>query len=95
MKVGIWQFFDEKGDLFKEVDENKKLDGHDYNRGLDFLEKEGWITIETGEGRDRFSLDYEKNIWYITIMSRPWNGNFETYYAVDTNTLEVLKKTET
>lgn len=28
-------------------------------------------------------------------MSRPWNGNLETYYEVDANTFKVLKKTET
>ncbi len=95
MSIGIWQFFDEKGKLRKEVNEDEKLDGHDYHKALEFLEKENWITIETGQGRERFSLDYEKDVWYITIMSRPWNGNFETYYEVDANTLKILKKTET
>ena len=95
MRIGMWQFFDEKGKLIREVDEDKKLDGHDFQKALKFLVKEGWITIETGQGRERFSLDYEKDVWYITIMSRPWNGNFETYYEVDANTLKILKKTET
>lgn len=95
MSIGFWQFFDENGKLFKKVNEDIKLDGHDYRKALEFLETEGWIDIETGKGRERFSLDYEKNVWYITIMSRPWNGNLETYYEIDANTLKILKKRET
>ena len=95
MKIGIWQYFNEEGELVKEINEDEKLDGHDYHEALKFLENEDWITIKTGQGRERFSLDYENNIWYITIMSRPWNGNFETYYEVDANTLKIIKKTET
>lgn len=95
MSIGIWQFFNKKGKLVREVDEDKKLDGHDYHKALEFLEKDGWIDIKTGKGREHFSLDYEKDIWYITIIGDMWNGYLETYYEVDANTLKTLKKKET
>ncbi|SDE39360.1 hypothetical protein [Ulvibacter litoralis] len=54
MKIGIWQFFDDKGKLHREKDKDKKLDGHDYHEVLKFLEQEEWIDIATGKGRERF-----------------------------------------
>ena len=92
LSIDTWQYFDEQGRLVKETDENVKFGKHHYNDALKFLEKEGWINLKTGEGRERFSLGYENNVWYITILSQPWNGNVETYYEVSANTMETLKK---
>lgn len=94
MFIDIWQYFDEQGKLVKEVNENAKFGKHHYNDALQFLEKEGWITIKTGEGRERFSLGFENDIWYITIIGNMWNGYLETYYEVDAKTMKILKKEE-
>jgi hypothetical protein len=50
--VGLWQFYDEKGNLIKEVDEDKKFGKIKPKDILRFIEKEGWINLTTGEGRE-------------------------------------------
>lgn len=92
LSIETTMYYDEHGDLVKEVDENKELGKHNYRDALRFLEKEKWIDIESGNGRKRFSLDYEKERWYITLLSQPWNGNTETYYKVDANSMQIIKK---
>jgi len=50
--IGIWQYFDEQGHLTKEVDEDKKFGRMKLNDILRFIEKEGYINLSTGEGRE-------------------------------------------
>lgn len=52
LKIGIWKYYDEQGNLLKEVDEDKKFEKSKIkiNDILKLLEKEGWINLKTGEG---------------------------------------------
>ena len=52
LKFGMWQYYDEKGDFFKEEDENKKFGKIKVDDILKFLEKEGLINLTSGEGRE-------------------------------------------
>ena len=63
--VGYWQYFDEKGNLIKEEDEDKKFGKIKIDWILKFLEKEGWINLTTGEGREYPIIDDK----YVEIQS--------------------------
>lgn len=73
VKIGVSQYYDEKSNLEKEIDENEKFGKIKPSDVLLFLEKEGYINCKTGQGREnkdgspKFELGYEDNIWYITI----------------------------
>jgi hypothetical protein len=54
---GTWEYFDEKGNLVKEENLDEKLGKIKPNDILRFLEKEGWINLTTGEGREYPVLD--------------------------------------
>lgn len=51
LKVGIWRTYDERGNLIKEVDEDAKFGKIKPQDILNFLDKEGYINVKTGEGR--------------------------------------------
>jgi hypothetical protein len=52
LSIGVWQYYDEEGNLTKEVDEDKKFGRIKLDQLLKFIEKEGHINLETGEGRE-------------------------------------------
>jgi len=52
LKMGIWEYYDEEGNLIKKVDENEKfkLSKIKFQDILNILEKEGWVDLKTGKG---------------------------------------------
>ncbi|WP_181044060.1 hypothetical protein [Apibacter adventoris] len=51
VKVGISQYYDEKGNLIKEVNEDKKFGKIKPQQVLEFLQEKGYINLKTGKGR--------------------------------------------
>ncbi len=49
--VGVWQVYDENGNLKEEKDENAKFQEIKPQNILEFLHKKGHIDLESGEGR--------------------------------------------
>ena len=52
LKIGIWEYYDEKGNLIKKVNEDEKFKKSKVKLKdvLNLLEREGWINLKTGEG---------------------------------------------
>ena len=50
--VGIWWYYDKKGNLVREEDKNAGFGKIKTDDILKFIEKEGWINLKTGEGRE-------------------------------------------
>lgn len=73
VKIDISEHYDENFNLVKEINEDEKFGKVKPNDILLFLEKEGYINVKTGQGREntdgspKFELGYEDNIWFITI----------------------------
>ncbi len=73
IEIGYWYYFDEKGKLVKEVDEDKKFGKFSYNEVLKFLDSKKDINLNTGEGRDKFEVQYyysdksTKKLWKIFV----------------------------
>ena len=71
--VGVWQFFDEKGNLIKEVDENEKFGEFGPEEVLEFLQTKKIINLKTGEGwylKDKstaFTIGYDEmdQVWEV------------------------------
>jgi hypothetical protein len=86
-RVDTSLYYDEKGNLIKTVDENKKFGKIKPEDILRFLESKKRINIETGEGvfdvdnHEMFKVIYneKKNVWYITI----WKGRPYTAIEMD------------
>jgi predicted RNA binding protein YcfA (HicA-like mRNA interferase family) len=64
-KIGIWQYFDEKGNLIEEKDEDKKFGKIKPKDILKFIEKEGWINLLTGTGREELMVRDDGSYWII------------------------------
>lgn len=58
LKIGIWEYYDEKGKLIKKVDEDEKFKNSNIQIQdvLDLLEREGWIDQKTGKGATEISI---------------------------------------
>jgi hypothetical protein len=97
IKIGFWYYFDEKGNLTKEENEDKKFSKFGYNELLQFFDKEKLINLKTGENRENFKVfidDKEikdRKIWNVEIFTdkEQLNG-FK--YLLDFNTGQLLKK---
>jgi len=91
-KIGTSLFFNKKGKLKKQIDENKKFDKIKPEDILLFLKEKNRISIETNEGifdengNELFEISYnnKKNIWYVTIKK----GRLFT----DSEMLEIMSK---
>lgn len=94
VRIGIWQFFDEKGNQIKEVNEDDKFGKFGYNELLAFLHLNKYINIETGENRNKLKLRYdvEKKQWFVYVQ-----GKFYviTNFVIDGETGAVISKEET
>ena len=84
VKVGISRYYDEKGNLIKEVNEDLKFGKIKPQQVLEFLQEKGYINLKTGEGRlDKegqpvfelsFNKEKEKKVWYVTIIKGKFNN---------------------
>lgn len=91
--VGIWEHFDESGQLIKTVDEDEKFGKFGYNELLLFLHQQGHINLETGENRERTTFGYniETGRWWARTID---SGYWVTRYIIDGETGEVISKEE-
>lgn len=94
-KVGVWQYYDIRGNLIKEVDENVKYGKINLDWILNFLKKEGWDNWDR-ENYTQLELVYEeiseKNdipFWHIYVYY-PFKIY---YYLINGATGDLLKKT--
>jgi hypothetical protein len=107
IKIGIWYYFDEEGNLIKEVDEDKKFGKFGYNDLLKFLDNEGVINLNTGKNRENLEIQYITkndstylryakglNIWYAQIYTHFQDGNPKSgfTYKINADTGEHLYK---
>jgi len=74
LSFGEWIYYDEQGNIIKKVDEDAKFGKYKIEDILKFIEKEGWIDLKTGEGREH-AIIHENGECDI-IPSR-----FSVYYA--------------
>ncbi len=79
IKIGIWREYDERGNLVKETDEDKKFEKLYLKPEniLRWLEREGYIDRQTGKGQEKFvgDLQNEPNI-DINFWESENNGLF-------------------
>ena len=71
MRIKKWEYYDEQGNLIKEIDEDAKFGNvpFDYNRVFLWLDKKGYISIEKGEVYSDYSIDFytKEKYWWIDI----------------------------
>jgi len=70
MKIGVWEYYDEKGNKTTEdMDKRYSKAKFTYNQIMLLLQDLGHININTGEGRDDIEIDYftETNNWKVEI----------------------------
>jgi hypothetical protein len=74
LAIGIWRYYNEEGKLIKEEDEDAKFGKVKIGQILKFIEKEGWIDLSTGKGREE--------IVYTTDLGRGYikNGIFTLHF---------------
>lgn len=60
--TGIWKYYDEYGNLIKEINEDRKFRKIKQNDILKFVEKEECINLKTGEGREFAEISENGNI---------------------------------
>jgi hypothetical protein len=84
LSFGIWRYYNEEGKLVKEDDEDEKFGKIKLDTILRFIEKEGWINLSTGVGREEIAYTasgrgYIKNgIFSLTFFKNgncPWQYN--------------------
>ena len=108
LRIGDRVYFDDRGNITEIVDEDKKLGKIKVKDILKFIEKEGYINLSTGEGREcavitpdgsgyikhgRFSIIWgEKEYFVIIIAWGRWNDNLETVYKMDKKTGKKISK---
>ena len=88
LRIGVWQFYDKRGNLIKEVDEDAKFGVIKPEHILKFLDKKGHINLETGEGRPHIVFSDKGQPYYaddykLTIVFVPQKGAEETPNSID------------
>lgn len=77
-RIGKWLECDEQGNC-QIIDYDKGMGKFNYNDVLNFLDKRGYINLETGEGRGKFSFgySYENKTWGIVASKN--NVHFKIF----------------
>ena len=72
LDIGIWEYYDEQGNLVKKVNEDEKFGKFDYNRLFLLLNRKGYIDIQKGNWKDVVGVgfDNEKKLWYIEVKNK-------------------------
>ena len=85
--IGIYEEYDEAGNLIKVVDEDKKFGKIKPKDIVEFLEKEGWFNRETGENKitekevlPTTGVFYREIIKYVQIRYVPKQATGERSY---------------
>ncbi len=88
--IGIWQFYDQRGNLIKEVDEDGKFGAIKPEQILQFLDKKGHINLKTGDGLPHIVFSEEQpsqpsypNDGRLSIVFVPQIGAEETPNFID------------
>ncbi|MGY0040474.1 hypothetical protein [Pedobacter sp. NJ-S-72] len=58
VKIGIWYYFDPQGKQDKVVDEDKKIGSFGYKELLHFLQKEGFVDVNSGKNRENLYVQF-------------------------------------
>lgn len=89
-RIGKWMECDEQGNC-QIVDYNKRMGRFDYNDVLKFLNKRGYVNLETGEGRGKvcFFYWYESKTWGIRASKN--NIHFKRF-KLDGNSGKILEE---
>jgi len=92
-RIGDWEYFDEKGNKIRQVNEDVKYGAYNYKKVLGFLNENEHINLETGEKRENLSMvyDQEKKIWYVSITDEFY---MIIEYEIDGTTGAVINKKE-
>jgi hypothetical protein len=77
IRIGIWEYYDEKGNKVKEVNEDEKFGKFGYNELLQFLHLNKYINLETGENRDQLIIVFDEK-------DKKWGVNVTDIYYVTT-----------
>ncbi len=89
-KVGKWQYYDEKGILIKEENEEAKFGKFGHENLLKFLETEGLINTKTGEGKKFLNISYGVDTITKIVEERkenPWMPNKGEWSVIYSKTL--------
>lgn len=92
LTVGIWEMYDSQGNKSEENEDLKYGEGFSYNDIYLFLHKKGLINIETGENREKVTIQYLESDGYWDV---DWIDKEKTFtqitYHLDLKTGEVLR----
>ena len=80
IKIGKWYYFDEKGKLTQEVDEDKKFGKFGYQDVLQFLSDKHEIDLKTGENREKVHIEFyyaedsssPLKLWTIFVLKKSY-----------------------
>lgn len=74
VKLGVWKYYDENGNLTNTIDEEAKFKDvpFDYNEVMRWLDKKGYVELETAKGKDNITLSFnpKTKIWGVTVVDR-------------------------
>ena len=74
VKLGVWKYYDENGNLTNTIDEEAKFKDvpFDYNKVMRWLDKKGYVELETAKGKDNITLSFnpKTKIWGVTVVDR-------------------------
>ena len=82
--VGISKYYDEEGNLIKEVDEDKKFGKIKPQNVLNFLDEKGYINLKTGDGNKEKDKNYESTflLYYEEISPNKYIYTIEIVDAI-------------
>ena len=82
--VGISKYYNEEGNLIKEVDEDKKFGKIKPQDVLNFLDEKGYINLKTGDGNKEKDKNYESTflLYYEEISPNKYIYTIEIVDAI-------------
>ena len=98
VKIGQWQYYDEKGKLIKEVNEDAKFKFWTFAKILEILHNERVINLNTGKNRDpekfRVYFEEKEKKLIFEIFHKEVDFKSESYweYIFDCNTGKYSRK---
>jgi len=78
---GIWDYFDEKGNMMKEVDEDAKFGKIKPKDIVRIMEEVGWINRQTGESITSKTPIATDGNFYKTLFFLSNERNFQIYFS--------------
>jgi hypothetical protein len=80
-KIKTWEYYDEQGNLIKEIDEDADFKDipYDYNKVFLWLDKNGYINIKKGEVITDYSLNFNTKTKRWTVDVKEKTGEWNSY----------------